>query len=669
MASDIDAPRTRAQHARHPGVATARLLKSKPRPDPLTVHSIASYTSSISSSLKRKKSSESTSTGTAVTAPEDNDCGYGMRERDRSALVNPTAPSRPFITPRRSRPRMDDSRDSRSDRDPAAREPSRRHAHAHATFAVQPTTVSMQRRENEHASVDHGRRDKGKGVERSAASHTASSSRRFFGEPTEPSGDTARDRHHDRSDRHVYSGPLAHAEFERMRKEIESWKKAAVDYKKVAKKQAKKLEELKAQLLAETLAKNEQEKQVQALKAKVEKKEELITTIDLSLQCQICMDLLYRPYALSPCGHILCMHCLQEWFRKAPPSADDSDMDPNEQDDPHYILTRTKSCPCCRAVVTRRPVPVFVVKAVVTALAKYKMGAGGTAGVPSRRSPSPDQEDPWRGLFESSGDEGDEDGDEDEGDLGSSDEDEVYEDAIEWAMQGLHGGLHGELAHRLAINRRRYMLRYDDDDDSVSASGSGSEEDVDEDEDEDDGEEGDSLDEDGSDVYENVFVPAQWEPPRVTVDPEDYVFRNEGMASSTLRLLRRGCTLDMIRIFGMAYTHSRGLVAHLPSLDELWPFPDDATLNTVPRNHRVFLGWNVKLGEADYSGERYMRGVLTDLKENPARWTWSERTSVSAMPVRGAYDVKRLVRMEDVEDFDTTDTEVWLDANDPYHLR
>ncbi|KAG5641794.1 hypothetical protein DXG03_004180 [Asterophora parasitica] len=437
-----------------------------------------------------------------------------------------------------------------------------------------------------------------------------------------------------------------------------------------------KIEELKAQVVAESLAKKEQDVQLQNLKADAEKREELITAIDTSMQCQICMDTLHRPYSLSPCGHVLCLNCLQEWFRKAPPAADDSDMDPNEQDDPHYILTRSKSCPCCRAVVTRRPVPIFVVKAITTALAKYKSGPGAGSG---RRSPSPDQEDPWRGLFRPSSGEEEEEEEEEDGDVDDIDisSDDEYGDVIGW---GLHGGFQTRdihIAHRLALSQQSYMLRYEGGDDSGSGSAtgsaSGSEDGIGID-DEDGAENGslgsidsdDEVDISAQDVY-GVYVPAEWEPPSVTV-AEEYVSRNEGVASSTLRLLRRGCTLDMIRLFGMAYTHSRGLVAHLWSLDELWPdelwsFPT----NTVPRNHRVFLGWNVKLGEADYSGERYMRWVLTDLKENPTRWTWVERTNTAGESVRGAYDVTRLVRLQDVEDYDTTDTEVWLDANDSYH--
>ncbi|KAF9054623.1 hypothetical protein BJ165DRAFT_1440144 [Panaeolus papilionaceus] len=144
------------------------------------------------------------------------------------------------------------------------------------------------------------------------------------------------------------------------------------------------------------------------------------------------MELPLRPYAISPCGHILCLTCLQEWFKKAPPALDDMDVvDPDELTDPSYILRRSKTCPTCRARVRRKPAPVFMVKGVVGALVKYRAGpsgGGNAAGggvfpmallgisLPARE-PEPDaSEDPWDGIFEhsSSSDEGEMDEDDDD---------------------------------------------------------------------------------------------------------------------------------------------------------------------------------------------------------------------------------------------------------------
>ncbi|KAJ6521346.1 hypothetical protein DFH09DRAFT_1425042 [Mycena vulgaris] len=61
-------------------------------------------------------------------------------------------------------------------------------------------------------------------------------------------------------------------------------------------------------------------------------------------------------------------------------------MDPEERE--WCILHREKSCPCCRAHVLRRPVPVFVVKSVVTALCNA-----------TTQPVAVHDADPWKGLF------------------------------------------------------------------------------------------------------------------------------------------------------------------------------------------------------------------------------------------------------------------------------
>ncbi|KAG6832656.1 hypothetical protein H0H87_000838 [Tephrocybe sp. NHM501043] len=525
-------------------------------------------------SLKRKKSFDSASTGSAVTAPDD------IQESGVKTLDQETTP-RPFIIHRKSRSKIGDQRSIRFDRDTPARETIRKSA------SMGGSEAGSSRREHsyDHAIASHSRKDKGKAIDRLTQSSAARLSLTEFMELTEC----------ERAEKHAYSGPLAHAEFERMRKEIEVWKKAAADNKRQAKKQAKKIEGLKAQILAETLLKNERESQVKTLKAKVEKKDE------------------------------------------APPGADDDDVDPDEfEDDPDYILHRAKSCPCCRAVVIRRPIPVFLVKSLATAVSKHKEAVG--AGPSTRgRSPSPLEDDPWRGLFYST--------DEDSGDIfeETSDEDEVYEDAIGWAMHGL----------QMSDMRHQFLRDFDD-----AESESGSDFEVDEvfGMEEDDGDAG-SVNSYDSDEYESVYVPTRWEPPTVAVDPEPYVLRNQGISASLLPMLRRGCTVDMIRLFAITYSHAKGLVAHLPSLDE--DFADLSHL-VVERNNRVFLGWNVHPDGEDYTGELYMQRLLADMRENSNQWMWTERTHSP-----GAFDVKLMVKVEDVEHYDTTDTEDWL-ANDSY---
>ncbi|KAG6907140.1 hypothetical protein DXG01_010359 [Tephrocybe rancida] len=519
-----------------------------PRSISLTVHGLP-LPFSNSPSLKRKKSSDSASTGTAVTAPEE----FQRKSVNAPDLGANSTTGRPFITHRRSRQKLEDQRPPRIVVESVSCESSRKST----SMIGQDGGPSRREHPYEHAIVNHGRRDKGKAVDRPTHS---SSSRRSLPEPPRPTNSEA-------LDKYAYSGPLAYAEFERMKKELETWKKTAADHKKQAKKQV-----------------------------------------------------------------------------KAPPSAEDDDIDPDElADDPNYILTRSKSCPCCRAVVKRRPIPAFLVKSIAGALSKHKAAA--EAGHSARvRSPSPTSDDPWKGLFYSS--------DDDAGDgFESSDEDEVYEDAIGWAMQGLQMGFRGEMGHPL-------LRAFQEDIDSESGSEFEVEEVLGVEEDDADIDR-DSVNSYGSEEeeFETVYVPARWEPPSVVVDPEMYVFRNQGVAASILRMLRRGCTVDMIRLFEITYSHDRGLVAHLASLDE-----DFAELShiVVARNNRVYLGWNVHPEGEDYTGELYMRRVLTDMTENPQQWLWTERAHFP-----GAYDVKLMVRVEDVEHYDTSDTEDWL-ADDSY---
>ncbi|KAJ6447753.1 hypothetical protein C8R47DRAFT_1231292 [Mycena vitilis] len=184
----------------------------------------------------------------------------------------------------------------------------------------------------------------------------------------------------------AYCGP---AEYERMRREMEALKKTVLDGKKQLKKQNKAISELKAQVVSETLAREAQERLVATASSKARKSEDLLQTIESSLQCQICIELVSKPNVLAPCGHVFCLECLQQWFRSAPGESDgEMDMDTQEQ----YILHREKSCPCCRATVLRRPVPVFVVKSVVTALRN-------AVAAPAAVAQADEEADPWKGLF------------------------------------------------------------------------------------------------------------------------------------------------------------------------------------------------------------------------------------------------------------------------------
>lgn len=271
--------------------------------------------------------------------------------------------------------------------------------------------------------------------------------------------------------------------------------------------------------------------------------------------------------SLSPCGHVLCLGCLQEWFRKAPPVDDDM----FDEDDPDYLLHRRKTCPCCRASVFSRPAPVFVIKAVATTLSKHKPPAQGT---PPRVSPPPDA-DPWDGLFPPVDAYGyPMDADSDEEDYGEgSDED-------------------------------------DDDDMGLFAYGTDSDE----------------------DSYDGVYYPAQWAPASLELDGEDLVYGE--LTDSDISLLRRGATLEMLDTYDMYYQHQLGIVLSLSD------------------GNRLFLGWNINLRADDPSGDAFVEWALADMEERPERWSIQEHED-------GTWDAKRMLREDEVEEYDTTDTEAY----------
>ncbi|KAL4078895.1 hypothetical protein V8B97DRAFT_2021236 [Scleroderma yunnanense] len=305
-----------------------------------------------------------------------------------------------------------------------------------------------------------------------------------------------------------YSGPLAAAEFAKLKREVDSLKKLAYENKKVIKKQNKLIEELKQQDSVTRQKLEESESQVQRLQGKSKKFEEFMVTAESNAQCQICMELLLKPYALSPCGHVLCVTCLQEWFRKAPHGDDDMD----DVDNIDYLLNRRKTCPCCRTNVRHRPIPVFVIKSIATALCKVK----GTPLISS--SPTAVDSDPWEGLFppycedddyEESEDNEDENEDDDEDDEDDEDEDEDEDDehSSDW---------------------------YDE----VFSYGTDSDE----------------------EPYQGEYVYPRWEPPTVTIGEDDYAL--DQLDHSDLNVLRRGATYRMLQEYDMRYTRDEGLIAH-----------------------------------------------------------------------------------------------------------
>ncbi|KIK60499.1 hypothetical protein GYMLUDRAFT_73942 [Collybiopsis luxurians FD-317 M1] len=417
----------------------------------------------------------------------------------------------------------------------------------------------------------------------------------------------------------TFSGPLAVAEFERMRKEIDTLKNTLIEQKKTAKKQAKKIEDLKVEVANGKEARDSQEAQLQNLRTKHSRNEELLNTIETSLTCNICMDLLNKPFSLSPCGHTFCLRDLQDWFRKAPPTDDDMDVD---ADDPDYIKYREKSCPACRAVVVGRPLPVFFVKDVISALQKAKTSGDAQTSSTCRSTSPYVSEDPWEGLF--------------------PDEDELDPEGQDEEDEGLEFGiLYSDSDSEMDVQDD--VTEYDsngepieqDEDNSVGDDGEEAASDEDE--------EGYSDEDD-----EASYVPQQWEPP----------FYGESdlpveTSEAQLTLLRRGCSPWLTSRYRMKYTHSRGLVAHLNSLD-----PDDVGTplrGNINNMHHLFLGWNIRDSDfSEYGSRVFLRRTLEDFKLWPHRFSVHERRN-------GYSDIHVLVNASILGlEYNTTDSEMWV---------
>ncbi|EJD02052.1 uncharacterized protein FOMMEDRAFT_168607 [Fomitiporia mediterranea MF3/22] len=110
---------------------------------------------------------------------------------------------------------------------------------------------------------------------------------------------------------------------------------------------------------------------------------EFLELLAPSLTCQICLDPMYRPYTLAPCGHTACYDCLLAWFR-APPAhiaqpPPDHLLHNFDVDDPTLLardtpmlLRKEKTCPHCRAVVQEAPVEAWGIKDIVHHLFDHK---------------------------------------------------------------------------------------------------------------------------------------------------------------------------------------------------------------------------------------------------------------------------------------------------------
>jgi len=149
-----------------------------------------------------------------------------------------------------------------------------------------------------------------------------------------------------------------------------------------------------------------------------------LTQHQQALTCQICLDLMHKPFALAPCGHITCYNCLIRWFTalRGPYAAgvanDNANPLPENVDEVQLIvnsaearrgtyLRRRKTCPVCRAAVLQRPVEMWGIKAMVATLVNSELMdlpvpmAPTNSTTPAGASNNGDaNNDPWRYIFQ-----------------------------------------------------------------------------------------------------------------------------------------------------------------------------------------------------------------------------------------------------------------------------
>ncbi|KAI0768173.1 hypothetical protein BD413DRAFT_563891 [Trametes elegans] len=132
--------------------------------------------------------------------------------------------------------------------------------------------------------------------------------------------------------------------------------------------------------------------QVSAKASLVSQHENLLSSFQQSLSCQICLDLMHKPFALAPCGHSACFQCLVNWFKAPPPDVPANEVLP--------VWLRKKTCPHCRTAIRDRPIEIWTIKEMVASLVK-----SGLAPAPllpplaAADAPAAANADPWAGIF------------------------------------------------------------------------------------------------------------------------------------------------------------------------------------------------------------------------------------------------------------------------------
>jgi len=276
-------------------------------------------------------------------------------------------------------------------------------------------------------------------------------------------------------------------------------------------------------------------------------------------------------------------------------------MDTDELTDPQYVMTRSKTCPSCRAVVKHRPVPVLREAGAIMITFMII---------------------PGREFFTSSEEEeeahGDDDGDESQAESDSDD----------------FGGWY----------RHSHSARFE----AAVEGNATSESEM----------ENEEVDDDDDDDDDVLYTRQRWAPPSVSIT--DYHVGEDDVPNWE-KLLQRGCSWDMLHNFEVSYSHGSGIVVALRSLEHLYASDDEDDDDDADdvNMYRLFLGWNIALDLDDTDGEYYIQEILREIKDVPERW---QVTPTPGVPF--AIDVRRLVAVDEAEEFDTTDTEAWIDNED-----
>ena len=114
----------------------------------------------------------------------------------------------------------------------------------------------------------------------------------------------------------------------------------------------------------------------------------LISSFKDSLTCQICVDLMYKPFTLAPCGHIACYSCLVGWFKS---NVAEDEFGPQS-------VHRKKTCPHCRSAIRDRPIENFTIKEMVNSLVNSGVLEDVSGGATAISAPAASV-DPWAGIF------------------------------------------------------------------------------------------------------------------------------------------------------------------------------------------------------------------------------------------------------------------------------